>query len=181
MALKEKALRRLAEKLNAAGITWGIGAGWLLCYHGVTDTYHDFDLMAAQADAAQADKVLTRLGMRSPAADAGDAFHCAYHFDGADVDLMAGAVIGGQYHMRFDASSIAGTAEVLGAQVPLMYLEDWYVYYARMGRDSRAAALERHFAAHPPAHPERFALAVAEPLPAPLQAKIDEMMGACQQ
>lgn len=177
MALKEKALRRMADKLNAAGVTWGIGASWLLCHHGVLDAYHDFDLMVAREDAERADRVLARLGMRTPQADKGDAFHCAYHFDGADVDVMAGMVMEGPYHARFDASSVAETVQVLGAQVPLMHLEDWYVYYALMGKESRVAALERYFAAHPPARPDRFSLAVAEPLPAALQAKIEAIIG----
>ena len=59
MALKEKALRRLAEKLNAAGVTWGMGAGWLLCQRGILEGYHDFDVMVMESDIDRADRVLT--------------------------------------------------------------------------------------------------------------------------
>ena len=175
MALKERALRRLADKLNAAGVCWGVGAGWLLAHHGVLDGYHDLDILVAEADTERADRILSRLGMRAPAE--ADGFRCGYHFDGADVDVSAGMVLGGRYHARFDGASIAGEAEVLGARVALMHLEDWYVYYALMGRESRVAALERYFAAHPPARPERFSQAVAEPLPDALQAKINAITG----
>ena len=41
MAFKDKALRRMAEKLNRAGIPYSVGAGWLLCLRGVTDSFHE--------------------------------------------------------------------------------------------------------------------------------------------
>ena len=114
MALKEKALRRLAEKLNAAGVAWAMGASWLLCQRGILDSYHDFDLMVKECDADRADRILTRLGMGGRQ-DTGDAYHGAYHFDGADFDVLAGAVLHtpeGEWHWIFDESAVAGHAEV---------------------------------------------------------------------
>ena len=124
MALKEKALRRLAEKLNAAGVAWAMGASWLLCQRGILDSYHDFDLMVKECDVDRADRILTRLGMGGRQ-DTGDAYHGAYHFDGADFDVLAGAVLHtpeGEWHWIFDEGAVAGHAEVQGAQVPLMPL-----------------------------------------------------------
>lgn len=178
MALKEKALRRLAEKLNAAGVTWGMGASWLLCQQGILEGYHDFDVMVKESDIDRADRVLTRLGMGSRK-ESGDAYHAAYHFDGADFDVMAGAVLHtpeGEWHWVFDESAVAGYAEVQGAQVPLMHLEDWYVFYSLIGKEARADAIAQWWVRHGVEHPERFRRVTREPLPRALEEKINLLL-----
>ena len=133
MALKEKALRRLADKLNAAGITWAAGGEWLLCRHGLTQSYHQFDIIIAEQDAAAADKILSRLGMRSPVEGAPDAFRCDYHFDGADIAVTAGMVAGGQ-KIPFGPEDVEETVTVLGASVPVMRLSAWQTIYTLQGK-----------------------------------------------
>lgn len=107
MALKEKALKRLAEKLDARGVAWAAGGAWARCQRGQAETYHRFDIYVAEADAAAADAALSRLGLRSPISEA--PFRCAYHFDGADVTLTA-----------LPALATDGEATALGAAVPLL-------------------------------------------------------------
>ena len=133
MALKEKALRRLADKLNAADITWAAGGEWLLCRHGLTQSYHQFDIIIAEQDAAAADKILSRLGMRSPVEDAPDVFRCDYHFDGADIAVTAGMVAGGQ-KIPFGPEDVEETVTVLGASVPVMRLSAWQTIYTLQGK-----------------------------------------------
>lgn len=171
MAVKEKALRRLAEKLHTTDVTWAVGAGYLLQCKGVADGYHGFDMLIAQEDVEKADKVLSRLGMRSEDA-ASDTFHCTYHFDGADVDVRAPFVVEGKYHLRFNKASVAEQVKVLGVQVPLMYLEDWYVLYALWGRTRQVEQLAAYFQQHGVQHPERFQQVVQEPLPEEMQRAI---------
>ena len=64
MALKEKALRRLGEKLTAANIPFAAGGEWLHCQLGQSAVYHTFDIVVSAADAARADKA--RAGRRFP-------------------------------------------------------------------------------------------------------------------
>lgn len=177
--MKEKALRRLAEKLNAAGVTWAMGAGWLLCRLGVTEDYHDLDLFVAEADAARADAALAGLGMAS-APDTSDGFRRSYHFDGADIDLTSGMTVrreDGIYRIPFGPEDVAGAAQVLGAQVPLMYPEDWLVIYGLIGRESRVRALEAWLRARGPEHPERFRRVCPGPLPDSLEQVISSLIG----
>lgn len=171
MAVKEKALRRLADKLNAAGIPWGIGASWLLCQKGILDVYHDFDIFVAAEDAPRADKVLSRLGMRSEVSEEGG-FRASYHFDGADIDLNAGCVIDGKWALQFTPEAICEDVTVLGAAVHLMHLEDWLVFYRLIGRDARADAVAAYLRANGCAHPERFAQAFAGEMPQAVQDEI---------
>lgn len=123
MALKEKALKRLSEKMTAAGIVWAAGGDWLLSVKGIKPTFHQFDIVAA--DAEKADQVLTRLGMRHVAAS-GPVFVCDYHFDGADIRLYAGEPLG------FSAEDIAEDMTVLGAQVHALSPERWAQIEARV-------------------------------------------------
>lgn len=108
MALKEKALKRLAEKLNSAGLVWAAGGDWALCQRGLKEQYHCFEIAAE--DPGAADAILTRLGMRH-AEEAGTGLLASYHFDGADVLLRAGAL---------QPSAIGETVTVLGQAVPLL-------------------------------------------------------------
>lgn len=179
MAVKEKALKRLAEKLNAAGVPWAVGGDWLLTQLGAGEKWHTFQLYTDYAHAAAADKVLTRLGMKSGEKDDGAAFTCEYHFDGADIALTAGPAVltapdGSVFHTAFDEGSCAGECTVLGACVHLMPAEDWLVYTAVTGRAEiaeRLTALLREKGCDR----ERFAHAVAEPLPAALTDLINTL------
>ena len=102
MALKEKALRRLAEKLDAKGIPFAAGGDWMRCVRGQAETWHEFDIYVRPGDGERAAQVLGRLGM--PAGEN------AWHFDGAEVRL----------HPDAPEDFQAGAADVLGAQVRLL-------------------------------------------------------------
>ena len=126
MALKEKALRRLGEKLTAANIPFAAGGEWLHCQLGQSAVYHTFDIVVSAADAARADKVLTKLGMRQEQPAPDGVFRCHYHFDGyavaracmlrgADVTLLAADV----------ALETSGSAVVLGTSIPLLTESAW--------------------------------------------------------
>lgn len=108
MALKEKALRRLGEKLTAANIPFAAGGEWLHCQLGQSAVYHTFDIVVSSADAARADKVLTKLGMRQEQPAPDGVFRCHYHFDGAAVTLET-----------------SGSAVVLGTSIPLLTESVW--------------------------------------------------------
>lgn len=115
MALKEKALRRLGEKLTAANIPFAAGGEWLRCQLGLSSVYHTFDIVVSAPDAAHADKVLTKLGMRQEQSAPDGTFRCHYHFDGADVTLFS-----------VDAPlDVSGEAVVLGVRIPLLSSSAW--------------------------------------------------------
>ena len=102
MALKEKALRRLAEKLDARGIPFAVGGDWMRCQLGQADAWHDFEVYVRPEDLDRTAQVLARLGM--PAGEN------AWHFDGAEVRLCPAAGDG----------FLGGEAQVLGVPVRLL-------------------------------------------------------------
>ncbi len=116
MALKEKALKRMAEKLNAANITWAVGGDWLKNLRGMKADWHQFDVVILEGDLPAADKLLTKMGMRSLHEEA-PVFRCDYHFDGADIAVLSG--------VAFSAEDIEERVTVLGASVPVLTLAAW--------------------------------------------------------
>lgn len=109
MALKEKALKRLAEKLNAAGIPWALTGDYAAVLRGGEAQWHGFELQVNREQAAAADKILTRLGMRHEVEGAA-VITVDYHFDGADIRLVC---VDGP--VKSDIS-----VPVLGVPVPLL-------------------------------------------------------------
>lgn len=105
MALKEKALRRLAEKMAKKNIPWCAEGDWARSMRDPSTSWHGFDILVAAADLEKADQVLTRLGMRE---EAPDALH--FHFDGADITLRAADDL---------APLLGETVDVLGEKVIL--------------------------------------------------------------
>ena len=177
MALKEKALKRLTEKLTAAGVDFTLGASWLLCQYDILDTYHDFDVLVPAEQAEQADKVLSRLGMCSERQSQNGCFHGSYHFDGADVDLCGGLNFSDYgLHAVLNADACSEKRSVLGAQVPLGHLEDWLVWYALMGRESRAQAVLAYLKEQPAVKANRFTDCVDGQLPAHLNHMLADLI-----
>ncbi len=116
MALKEKALKRMAEKLNAAGVTWAVGGDWLMTLRGVKNDWHQFDVVILESDREKADKLLTKMGMRALHQET-PVFLCDYHFDGADIAVRADAA--------FTPADVQEQVTVLGASIPVLSLEAW--------------------------------------------------------
>ena len=178
MAFKEKAVKRLAEKLNAAGVHYQLGAGFLMDRLGVCEGFHDVDVFVPAEETAAADKVLTRLGMRSEPTEINGCFRASYHFDGTEVDLCAGMAFDGGLTAVLGAESVCETVPFLGTQLPLGYPEDWFVWYALMGREAKVQALENWFRVRGVAHPERFRQCVRGELPESVAARVDQLLGS---
>ena len=175
MALKEKALKRMAEKLNAAGVHYSVGASWLLCQKGILDVYHDFDVVVPLAESEAANRVLRRLGMCSGVEMEEGLYRASFHFDGADIDLSAGMCFDCGLRAVVNEHTAVETVSVLGVPVALGALEDWLVWYALYGRMQRAEAIHGYLKAHGPVRKERFRACVDGPLPEQVEALIRDL------
>lgn len=131
MALKEKALRRLSEKLSASSIPFALGGDWMRGQRGLPVQYHAFDVVVPFPEAARADKVLSRLGMRQETPMPDGFFVCHYHFDGADVTLWSGDSF---------PTTADGEATVLGVCVPLLDTTAWDTIAAQVKALAEKAA-----------------------------------------
>ena len=144
---KMQVLAAVAEAFQAAHIRWALGASGMLYLRGITDTFHDLDIVVETGDALRAKEILLRMGTLHPSTP--EIYHTRYFFEftvqGVDIDLMGGFAIerdGVVYDCSFHPEEIDGYAEVCGQSVPLHAASVWRRYYTLMGRTAKAAMLD---------------------------------------
>ena len=142
-------LSQIAKALNERGVIWAVGASGMLYLNGVTDTFHDLDIMVSEACAECAEEALAALGRlieRNPNPQYRTKRFLEYTVADVEVDMMAGFVIvkgGISYPAPFDETHIEKYVEVDGQTVPLQSLSDWERYYTLMNRPAKAAMCRR--------------------------------------
>lgn len=149
---KEKlaVLAKIAQRLNALGITWAVGASLMLYLKGIAPSFNDIDLMVAEQDAKKARAALLALGQMlppKPNTQYKTKCFCEFVVDGADIDLMAGLVIvadGRDHPCPFGPQDIAGWAQVGGQAIPLQSVQRWRRYYQLMGRAEKVRMIDEH-------------------------------------
>ena len=141
-------LARIGEAFNGAGLTWAVGASLMLYFRGVTDNFHDIDLLATDDDAPRACELLSRMGAPVPKTSSPQfttRFFCTFAVDGVDVDLMAGFGVvyeGRAYDRSLDPADITEFRAVNGVSIPLHSLAVWRENYRLMGRDGKVKMID---------------------------------------
>ena len=158
---KLAALAKAVCALNAAGVTWAVGASAMLYLESVVTTFNDIDLIIAEDDlpAAQAAMLSTGAVPLPPAPPVSayrSVFFSEYQLDGVDFDLLCDFTIRRKdavYRYPFGRERVAEWVDVQGERAPLCPLEDWYVLYLLMpGRQKRATLIGHHLHANPREH-----------------------------
>lgn len=145
---KLSVLTRIAEKLNAADITWAVGASLLLYFKGISDSFNDIDLMVVEADAERAKSLLLDMGQMQPPKPNGNyktPYFYEFVIDGVEVDVMGGFIIvkdGQEYDCSLSPELICESITVNGQAVPLQAVSDWRRYYKLMGREAKVAMID---------------------------------------
>ena len=146
---KLQVLTDIAHGFNQDKVLWAVGASLLLYFKGISDTFHDIDIMVGEADI---EKVKARLlGMGQLALPNPNMQYKTRHFleftiKGIDVDIMAGFVIvkdGNEYDCALLPEQIAESIQLNGESIPLHSLQLWRHYYALMGRTSKVEMIDR--------------------------------------
>lgn len=138
-------LKRIAERLNGAGVTWAVGGSMMLYLRGRARNVHDIDLMVDEREVELAKEVLSGMGKLMPEKE--DARYQTRHYhkfviDGTEVDLIAGFVIvkdGVAHECPLLRKDITERKDLEGMAVPLHALAVWREYYELMGRTEKAA------------------------------------------
>lgn len=133
-------LSRLARALNGRQAVWAVGASLLLYLKGKAPSFHDIDLMVAEADVGKAKEALLSLGTLqapNPNAQYKTKHFLEFTIDGVEVDVMAGFCIvkdGAAHYFPLKKEDIQDAVYVNGELVPLQSLAAWRTYYQLMGR-----------------------------------------------
>lgn len=154
MQQKFSALQKIAREFNAEDITWAIGGSLLLYIRGLSDQFEDIDLIILERDALLSQRLLIKHGPMQPI-NPDEKYRTRGFFefiiDEVDIDLMCVLSImsdGIETLFPFDESYIERFEPFGVEQLPLMYLEDWYLIYLIIGREPKIALLDEYFAEH---------------------------------
>ena len=151
-------LARAGRALNASRAVWALGASALLYLHGVTEDFHDLDLLIDPDTVGVGAAALLAEGAERRGAPAPSAAFCTERFEplrlaGVDIDLLCNFTIRRKealYRYDFHSGRIEGTALVQRVRIPLCPLADWFVLYQLMpARAKNARLIARHLASVP--------------------------------
>ncbi len=155
---KTVVLAKAAGALNAAGVTWAVGASALLYLEGAAETFNDVDLVIAEGEMPAAEQAMLFTGAEQlPVQNPNPVFatkqFTEYRLDGVDFDLLCGFAVrrkNAVFLYPFDQEHIASVTDVHGVPVPLSPLADWFVLYLLMlDREKRAWQIAKYLKAHP--------------------------------
>ena len=140
---KIELLKKIAQRFNAANITWALGASMLLYFKGITPTFHDIDLMISNEDVESVRKILSEMGELQPPNPnpkyKTKAF-MEFVINSMDVDVMAGFAIlnnGKTYDCSLTKEQIVEWLALEDAKIPLQSPLLWRRYYELMGRKEK--------------------------------------------
>lgn len=148
MEHKLKVLSNIAKVFNDNQIKWAVGASLLLYFKGITDNFHDIDVMVAEEDAVRMKELLLEVGTLESTGD--NAQYKTKHFyefvvDEVEIDVMGGFIIvkdGKAYNCSYTEDSVVEHMQVNGQTVPLQSIPLWRRYYELMGRDTKVAIID---------------------------------------
>lgn len=147
---KLKILTKVAKELNANNITWAIGASLLLYFKGITDEFHDIDIMVAERDVEDIKKILLsfgRLHPKNPNVQYKTKDFMEFEIEGIDFDIMAGFTIvnnGIEHYFPFEKKNIKEYIGIEGIDIPLQSVEDWLTYYKVMDRTEKVKMIDNY-------------------------------------
>lgn len=157
----------LVSKFKARGVKWAIGCSMDLFLRGLTDEFHDFDIIVAKESVPLIETIMSEIGGEL-VATGGNGFcesdvYLNYHINRVDVDIISGfrvMTFNTQYYYQYDESEV-DYMEFSGIRVPLICLEAMYVLYYMMEgwqpkRKFKRKLIEQFFETNKPEHTEVF-------------------------
>lgn len=146
---KLKVFTKIAKELNKQQITWAVGASLLLFFKGITNTFHDIDIMVSENDIEKVKKILSSFGTYSkpvPNKQYKTKYFLEYQIENVEFDIMAGFTIINneiEYYFPLNKSEICDFIIINETKIPLQSLSQWKDFYSLMGRDEKVQMIEK--------------------------------------
>ena len=166
-------LERIFRERN---VKWAVGCSMDLFIRGLTDEFHDLDLIVASESIPTIKEIMAELGAEL-VATGGNGFcesdvYLHYHVGRVDIDIISGfrvMTFNTQYHYCYKDDEI-DWIEFEGLTVPLISLEAMYILYYMMEgwqpkRRFKRRLIELFFETNEPTHKEVFLKALEFNLP----------------
>lgn len=141
-------LKDIAKCLNDASIAWGLGGSALLDFFGMDVKVMDLDIMVEACDFERAIQILNLMGYEKPK-EANIKFKTAqftsFVINNCNVDIMSGLCVswkGAWHEFAFANVHVGSKTSLDDVLVPLMKIEDWYVFYHWLERSDKIRVIE---------------------------------------
>lgn len=175
-AERKEVFFRLMRVLEERRVKWAVGCSLDLFFRGLTDEFHDFDLIVDEGSIPAVKKIMQELDAEL-VSTGGNGFcesdvYMNFHVGRVDVDVISGfrvVTFNTQYYYRYDESEI-DYIKVEKIKIPLISLEAMYILYYMMEgwqpkRKFKRKLIEEFFKENRPEHPQVFEKALKANLP----------------
>ena len=145
---KIKLLKKIAHKFNEENIAWALGASMMLYFKGITNEFHDIDLMIVDEDVERVKTILSDMGeLQKPNLNSKyqTKVFLEYIIDSIDVDVMAGFSILSDdklYDCSLKKEQIVERMPLDEELIPLQSPLLWKEYYQLMGRTKKVKMID---------------------------------------
>ena len=145
---KLRIFTKIAKEFNKQQIIWAVGASLMLFFKGITNTFHDIDIMVSENDIEKVKKILSSFGTYSktvPNKQYKTKYFLEYKIENVEFDIIAGFTIinnGTEYYFPLNKSEICDFITFNETKIPLQSLAQWKEFYSLMGRDEKVKMIE---------------------------------------
>ncbi len=144
-------LIRLSKEFSVRQIRYAVGASCLLYLHGLSDVFHDIDLLVVREDFPKASSCLREMGTALPS-EAYSGYYGKFLVGGVEIDLIGEFLFHKENEVIDRSYKADERPEILyvnGHPVSCEPLEKWLVDYELMGRTLKHELLKEYFRGRP--------------------------------
>lgn len=142
-------LNELVKILNENKIVWGIGGSYLLYVYGLYDNPNDLDIWIEPSDMQMVKKLFCEYEEIETNIQLPKEFHLKIKYFEIEVDFVSCFIVTpNKYKFSYYISpeTIKYIKLKNGQPIPCTLLEDWYIIYKLLHRESKAKIIEKVFA-----------------------------------
>ena len=177
----------IEKSFRENNVKWAVGCSMDLFLRGLTDEFHDMDLIVDKESLPAIKEIMEKLGAELTAT--GGNGYCEsdvylhYHIGRVDIDIISGfrvMTFNTQYYYSYNEDEV-DWMDVEGIQVPLISLEAMYILYYMMEgwqpkRRFKRRLIEQFFEHNKPIHKEVFLKALKYNLPGWIKWEIKKFL-----
>ena len=172
----------IAQCFTSEGIVFGLGGSGVLVAYDILEDMSDIDIVVALEDIEKAKKVMDILGVLKESGNncfVKNEYNYVYEMNGFKVELMSNMHlkhIEGLYAVPFNKNRMTYRMSIDDIMIPVMSLEDWYVYYQLIERQDRVNQIEEYFLENGITHGSYLINAIKSNIPRQVKVDIVKIM-----
>lgn len=146
--INNETLSKLANMLNGNNIIWGIGGSYLLHIYGLYDTPNDLDIWIQPKDMGNVKKIFQDFEKIKSDIQLPEEYHLKIKFFDVEVDFVSCFIITpnqNKFNYNISPENVYDKCLINNAHIFCTTLEDWYLIYKILKRESKASIIEKVF------------------------------------